>query len=279
MFPDTSILVSRVPSVFCTIFLQVIIACIKKALNARPDLALEVQLRKEPTDANKVKQQQQSFPRLFMMLPIRTKLITTAYALLYFTVLSPGARMNAWVNSLDQDLNIVSEKTIAYFGSSSQFFGALATFISPFLIKNTFSLSKASAISQWSQTFFILYGAWCFHTLNTINSESLSNSTKTEEVFRSLIYQFLISLSLSRVGLWTFDLVERQLIQESVPRCYQTVFFNGEKACTQSLTLLMMILCYIYPDPSSFGILVLSSVSAVCLSSVLVFFSNFITRQ
>merc|ERR1740129_1475453 len=105
------------------------------------------------------------------------------------------------------------------------------------------------------------------------SSESLLNTEEEETYYKPLIIQFLISLSLSRIGLWTFDLVERQLIQESVPRCYQTVFFNGEKGCTQVLTLLMMILCYIYPNPSSFGILVASSLSAVCLSSILILFS------
>jgi hypothetical protein len=212
-----------------------------------------------------------SFPHLFSMLPIQTRLISISYILLYFTILSPGAMLNSWMNSMNKNILIMNETTIAYFGTMSQLCGAFATFLAPILIRKTKSLQKASAISQWFQTICICYGFSCFYRLHriSVNNEELVLTNEVEA--SELMIQFLVSIGISRIGLWSFDLVERQVLQESVPRIHQTYFFNGEKSATQLFSLSMMTLCYVFPDPSSFIILVLCSVLAVVLSSVFIF--------
>mmetsp|Transcript_4312 Transcript_4312/g.6579 ORF Transcript_4312/g.6579 Transcript_4312/m.6579 type:complete len:327 (-) Transcript_4312:256-1236(-) len=244
----------------------VIIAAVRRAVSLVPQLFIpRLHERKNSEDKIIATPTRISFLQVFRSLTVRTRLITIAYALLYFTILSPGAMLNSWMNTLgDSDGQVkMNETMIAYAGSASQFCGAIATFLSPHLIRATKSLLVSSAISQWFQGACIMYGAACFYQLkNSISSlGTKSNST---------ILQFLVAISLSRIGLWTFDLVERQLLQESVPKHYQTLFFNGEKAITQIVSLAMMGLCYCFPDPSSFGLLVYSSVCAVFLSSVFI---------
>ena len=83
--------------------------------------------KKKPDDSNHNSSQYQqqysslSFSKILATLPLHTKLISSSYILLYFTILSPGAMLNAWMNSMNdndnQDSNpIVTEQTIAYFG-------------------------------------------------------------------------------------------------------------------------------------------------------------------
>lgn len=290
---------------------MIIIFCIKKAVLLQPKLAhigdtattnvLNTQdekskenekyiQKKKFDDSNQHLSQEpkqnfsQSFPKIFTTLPLYTKLISSSYILLYFTILSPGAMLNSWMNSMnDDDSNdtpIVTEQTIAYFGSASQFCGAIATFITPFIIRRTKSLQKASAMTQWFQSICILYGFSCFYRLDALQEITIKGVTRTKNSSNStsdtsLMIQFLTSIGLSRVGLWSFDLVERQVLQETVPRKHQTLFFNGEKSLTQFFSLGMMGLCYIYPNPQSFIVLVACSVVAVCLSSIIIAISLF----
>lgn len=210
-----------------------------------------------------------SFISIFMALPIQTRLISISYILLYFTILSPGAMLNSWMNSISN----MNENTIAYFGSISQLCGAAATLVSPILVKKTKSLQRASILSQSFQAICILYGSTCFYRLHlmssNINEPPLPTETSIDMEGNTLMINFLISISISRIGLWSFDLVERQVLQESVPRFHQTVFFNGEKSLTQLFSLCMMALCYIFPNQNSFIILVMCSLTAVCFSTVL----------
>lgn len=281
----------------------IIIYCIRKVLWLQPSLAeptttrnlhhekgIQIATKNDDPKSNviqttqKLHQDLHSFPKTFIVLPLPSKLISIGYIMLYFTILSPGPMLNAWMSSMHhQTIPIMTDQRIAYFGSMSQFCGAISTFITPLIVSNTKSLYKASAVTQWMQSTFIIYGFICFyrlHSLHTTSSSSanINNQNIIDDIenhnraaaARVLLGHFLISIGLSRIGLWSFDLVERQVIQESVPRMHQTLFFNGEKSMTQLLSLGMMALCYIYPDPDSFIVLVTYSVVAICSCSVLI---------
>lgn len=258
-----------------------IIFCIRRAVSLCPDLIDGTYIsktldEKEERSTNEEKgsttgnePSDMSIQKMFKQQTTNTKLISVAYILLYFTILSPGAMLNAWMNSMNEK---ITETTIAYFGSISQFCGVIATFVTPLLIRNTKTLQVASAYSQWFQTICIWYGFYCFYQLNQLNTSSSDIAMSHEKNnASSLMLQFLISIGLSRIGLWSFDLVERQILQQSVPKEHQTLFFNGERSATQFLSLCMMAMCYIFPDPDTFLVLVIGSVMAVSLSSVLIF--------
>lgn len=195
--------------------------------------------------------------------PLKAKVVMTAFVLLFCTVLSPGSVMNAWLNSIRDDEDpIVSEETIALFGSTSNLFGALATLLTPPLIR-WFGIYKAGTTAQFFQTSCVVCAVASFF--------QFSDSSKSGQL---LVWGFLFPIAISRVGLWGFDLVERQILQERVPAERQTVFFNAERGWTQLISLGMMYLCYVFAEPSSFSILVGVSATAVVSSSILLALSS-----
>mmetsp|Transcript_12789 Transcript_12789/g.18629 ORF Transcript_12789/g.18629 Transcript_12789/m.18629 type:complete len:336 (-) Transcript_12789:36-1043(-) len=242
----------------------IIVFSAKRAISSHPSLTLHVIEAKEQERKGS---KGASFTSVYNSLPVQTKLVSLAYVLLYLSVLSPGGILNAWMNSLHGRIH-VNEKMIAYAGSTSQLLGAVSTLISPYIIKYTPTLQHASALTQWTQSVCILFGAYSFYRITNYDQYGdEENKGGTVESF--LLLQFFARISLSRVGLWSFDLVERQLLQESVSKSNQTVFFNGEKSVAQISSLVMMGLCYIFSGSESFVVLVSVSVAAVTLSSVL----------
>lgn len=202
--------------------------------------------------------------------PLQAKLVTAAFVLLFCTVLSPGSMMNAWLNSVRQHTqsSVLSEETIALFGSTSNLFGAFATLLTPRCIQ-WFGLYKAGAVLQFAQTGCVLLAAYTIlSVVRAMNESTRTDNDNMDTLLQQLLYVGLVPLAVSRVGLWGFDLVERQILQETVPRSRQTVFFNAEKGLTQLVSLGMMQVCYIYADPDSFGMLASLSACAVFTASV-----------
>mmetsp|Transcript_23076 Transcript_23076/g.35614 ORF Transcript_23076/g.35614 Transcript_23076/m.35614 type:complete len:568 (-) Transcript_23076:1097-2800(-) len=242
---------------------------------------------------------------MLMNLPRRTQLVIMAYILLYFTVLSPGAMLNSWMNSLHQRNDggareyAVSERMIAIFGSSSQFCGAIATMITPQLImrqqqasSSSSSLYYAGMKAQWFQAICVLLAFVCFHLLDNGYG---GGSTRMSSWY--LLHGFLVCIGISRIGLWSFDLVERQILQKEditaltnddggdptksrkqkdndhnpSSNSIRTILFNAEKGATQAISLLMTFLCYVFSD--RFDVLITLSTLAVTTSAVLLYFA------
>ena len=96
------------------------------------------------------------------LVPLKAKMVKAAFVLLYCTVLSPGSMLNAWLNSIrQQNQGIVSEQVIALFGSTSNLFGALATLVTPPLIK-WFGIYKAGNLLQFAQAACVVCAAVTF---------------------------------------------------------------------------------------------------------------------
>mmetsp|Transcript_26579 Transcript_26579/g.40338 ORF Transcript_26579/g.40338 Transcript_26579/m.40338 type:complete len:499 (+) Transcript_26579:4-1500(+) len=249
----------------------IIVFSAKRAVSSYPSLTTNIRIVDEAKEqARKGTKGASSFTAVYNSLPVPTKLVSLAYALLYFSVLSPGGILNAWMNSLHHGrIDVVNEKMIAYAGSTSQLLGAVSTLMSPYIIRYSPTLHHASALTQWAQSVCILFGAYSFYRINNNYYDQYYGDEGKAVESSFLLLQFIAGISLSRVGLWSFDLVERQLLQESVSKSNQTVFFNGEKSVTQILSLLMMGLCYIFSGSESFVVLVSVSVAAVTLSSTL----------
>ena len=96
------------------------------------------------------------------LVPLKAKMVKAAFVLLYCTVLSPGSMLNAWLNSIrQQNQGIDSEQVIALFGSTSNLFGALATLVTPPLIK-WFGIYKAGNLLQFAQAACVVCAAVTF---------------------------------------------------------------------------------------------------------------------
>jgi iron-regulated transporter 1 len=204
---------------------------------------------------------------VFRAMALRSQLVMAAFVLLFFTILSPGAMLTAWLKSAHVQ---AEESTIAIFRSIIQACGALATLVTPALIRRA-GLYDAATSSQAMQTLAVLVAAFFFHQLHLgdgaadAGAGTSGSGDSSARNFR--LYYFLGALALSRVGLWSFDLVERQVLQQEVPdQEQQTLLFNFERSLTQAAQLCMLGFCVLFPDPSKFGVLVLLSTAAVCMA-------------
>jgi Ferroportin1 (FPN1) len=178
------------------------------------------------------------------VVPLRAKLVTASFVLLYFTVLSSGAVMTAWLNS-----SHTHQQTIAWFGSACNLVGAFATVAAPPLIRRVGKF-HAGVLAQLGQCACCIMASLAFY-------RSSNNAV------------FLILVVASRMGVYVFDLAERQILQESVPRLRQTIFLSTERGLRELALFGMMYLSYWHSKPESFGILVNFSTAASILSSFL----------
>jgi hypothetical protein len=187
------------------------------------------------------------------------KCVTTAYLCLYCTVLSPGGLLNAWL----QQSQLATEDAIAWTGSLSNLLGACATVISPLWIRSCgFDFYLAGFLAQASQTVCIWSaGLTVYQLTSTAFKVDIAATQQT------ILMWFLIPVAVSRIGLWTFDLVERQLIQES-SGAGMMGYFTAEGALTQLCSLWMTFLGYHYGD-ESFHFLIYLSVGNVSLAFLL----------
>ncbi|NXY46083.1 S40A1 protein, partial [Ceuthmochares aereus] len=88
----------------------------------------------------------------------------------------------------------------------------------------------------------------------------------------------LISVSLlfagviaARVGLWSFDLTVTQLLQENVVESERGIINGVQNSMNYLLDLLHFIMVILAPNPESFGLLVLISVSFVAMGHIMYF--------
>jgi len=77
------------------------------------------------------------------------------------------------------------------------------------------------------------------------------------------------ALALSRVGLWGFDLCERQLVQTAAEPSTAVLLFSFESAAAEAAVLCMLAVSLLFSAASQFGVLVGLSVAAVGTASAL----------
>jgi len=159
-----------------------------------------------------------------------------ATVLLWCTVLGgSGAGFTAWLSQR------ITLSTIAWWRSSMQFIGLLGASVAPALIKKV-GPRKGARIAQTWQTCFVLLAAAGFFTERTI--------------------LVLVAIAVSRLGLWCFDLAERQILQEAVTASQRAPLFALETSACQGAQLSILMVGLLFPAPSQFGILVALSASA-----------------
>ena len=80
-------------------------------------------------------------------------------------------------------------------------------------------------------------------------------------------HPLMVAITASRLGLWGFDLSERQIVQEdavkTLPATEKTMLFNWEKALCNAAYLVMVGLSLIYDSPADFGVLIVVSAAAI----------------
>jgi len=160
-------------------------------------------------------------------------LASFAYCLLYVSCLNWGGIMTSFLKSSIVDL---SDAMLSLGRAVWAIVGIFATVVTPALIKR-FGLVPAGTISCWCQS-----GCLALILVAFLQEEGSEN-------FIILLY---VSLSSSRFGLWSFDLIETQIMQERV-KPLQTGIINGAQEGLMNFAyVLSFVTTLVFYDPALF---------------------------
>ena len=179
----------------------------------------------------------------------RVFLASVAYCLLYLTVLDNGALMTSYLRWRDFPAG--------YLGASRGLcavFGIAGTFAFPAIHRCTGSLTRAGLISIWM--FWILQ-------LPSVLSFWWWGESSTSD------YATMLAMIISRVGLWSFDLAETQLLQEWVEEEDRGTINSMQIATYRACFVVIQGLGMIFHNPADFPYLVAVSTGTVLLASVI----------
>ncbi|KAJ3058961.1 hypothetical protein HDU98_004993 [Podochytrium sp. JEL0797] len=189
----------------------------------------------------------------------RMFLSSLSLSLLYFTTLNFGNVMITYLVSLKY-----TPAFLAVMRSLSVVAGLVATFTAPVMI-HRFGLVNNGLISIWSQVACLLPALYSFHIFQ--NSTSILPTVL-----------FFSGVTLSRVGLWSFDISHMELVQEQVIGEEEMGAFNGCEFSLQSaFELLSYLVTMLWNRPDDFWISASATVGAIVTAAIC--FSVFATRS
>lgn len=184
-----------------------------------------------------------------------------SFGCLFFTVLSPNGLYLSWLSSTG-----VATGRISLFASAGQACGFVGTLLAPTLIKANGPLAGAR-VAQVMQALplLILAAITClplgvlWPPLEQIRLYETSHGTLS-----------LLALPLSRVGLWAFDLAERQVVQQaSASATDRLLVFAVEQGLTQVASLGMLVCSLCFPEVNDFPKLIGLSACGLVLAMVI----------
>ena len=157
-----------------------------------------------------------------------------AYCLLYISVLSFGGIMTSYLAS---DLVHLSDALLAVGRALAAVVGLMATMSTPRLIPRLGLIRSGSLL--------ILCQCACLAmVVAAFTLPSLSRS-----LFLTLVF---VGLCSSRYGLWGFDLVETQMMQEGVEEGVVGVVNGAQESLMNVCFLMSFVLTIVFADPSTF---------------------------
>eukprot|EP01035_Chromulina_nebulosa_P022323 gene22323-28909_t len=115
--------------------------------------------------------------------------------------------------------------------------GFIGASIYPFLVKQ-FGIYRTGFIALLYQTILVAIAAISF----ILTSNRLINTLV-----------LIVSVLLSRAGLWGFDLSARQIAQETIPESLRNEINGIWKSSTAFFDMTVYILVIIFPNPKDFG--------------------------
>ena len=141
---------------------------------------------------------------------------------------------------------------------------AIFSSLFPFTVLITIGIGMewTGLYSIWFQQGWLVLGLLCFFL------PLLPIASIPELVMKGAVWGFLGCLIMSRVGLWSFDLAERQIMQEFVPEEKRGIINSVEFSLTNVFSLLSYFLGVVWSRPEQFGVIVIISFTSVTLAAV-----------
>lgn len=204
-------------------------------------------------------------------LPPRSRWMMLAYIAVYLTVLSPSGLLTAWLTAEGVDTT-----TLAAFRSASQLVGCAATVAIPSVIGALGPL-KCALFSLSLQLVCVTTAV--ISVVGIVPGIGSSGSSGGGGAGDGVgTGPLMVAITASRLGLWGFDLSERQIVQEdavkSLPATEKTVLFNWEKALCNAAYLVMVALSLAFDAPADFWVLVVVSAAAITAAFLMALVAN-----
>ena len=171
-----------------------------------------------------------------------------SYALLWFTVLTNGGLMTAYL-----EWRGVPSSIVGLSRGAGAVFGLAGTFVFPFIQRLTSSVESAALYSIW--LFWILL-------LPAMVSFYMAGETLVSD------YVLMASCVVSRVGLWSFDLAQTQIMQTRVAEAKRGIINATQASAYQMAFVMIQVMGMIFHDPCDFTVLVSISVVTVACSAL-----------
>nr|CAG4715533.1 unnamed protein product [Naegleria fowleri] len=187
-------------------------------------------------------------------------LSSLAFVLLFITVLTHGGLLLSYLKSHN-----VHSAVLGVFQALSAISGLSSTFLGPFMIRR-YNVFKGGLISIYLQFSCLVVGVLFFIGFHFFT-----------ETFSFAVYLFLICVVLSRLGLYSFDLAEIQIMQQLVDPTDSGIINATEGSLTKVADLVVFISALLFSTPSNFVILVVGSLC--CVGSACLLYSLWYLRN
>ncbi|KAK8238875.1 hypothetical protein HDK77DRAFT_447103 [Phyllosticta capitalensis] len=195
--------------------------------------------------------------------PWKTYISSTAFlasfslSLLYLTVLSTGVQMQTYLLTLTYTPLSVALMRLAAVATE-----LLSTCAAPLLMRRI-SAVRAGLWFVNEQLFCVIATVGVYVFALSSASKNLDSILSQQTAGAALI----AGVTLSRLGLWGFDLCVQYLIQEEVAPSSRGAFSSAEMALQNLFELLSFALTVVFPRPDQFVYPVLISAGAIAMAA------------
>jgi iron-regulated transporter 1 len=188
-----------------------------------------------------------------------------AYCLLYISLLSFGGMMVSYLSSSSINL---SPTLLAAGRGGAALVGILATLATPSMM-NCNGLVRAGVIAIWLQVICLVPCVIAFLPSDTSSGIGGGGGSAIDGWSREqFLIVIFISLITSRFGLWSFDLIETQLMQDGI-REYIGAINGTQESLMNIMFLASFVITMIWNDPNDFAYPVYISFACVAIAAIL----------
>lgn len=149
--------------------------------------------------------------------------------------------------------------------------GIIATLYTPSLIRS-FGLVKTGITSIFMHAFFVglsVFFFFAFQYGKQVLPDTFQTTLDEYNLPRVFLYLFMACVVVSRIGLWSFDLVHLQIMQLGVVEADRGAVNSIEKSLENASEMMTMVLAALITKPELFAILIAISSVSVLLCMVL----------
>lgn len=177
-------------------------------------------------------------------------LCSVSFVLLFFNLMTNGSLVTTFLKWAGY-----SDLTLSIFRAISAALGMTSTLLVPTMI-STFGLHKTALVFSWMFTLVLLPCILVFMVTETLQGN------------HAALLVFAGAISLSRLGLWGFDLSVTQITQQMVAPSIAGVINGYQDSLTRVMGLLAWALILYYSDPTAFSVPIYISYASIVVSSI-----------